>query len=223
MGLSGGSKSETGSGQKWALPFAKAGASSAAGVYNANQPGLQAMSNQVQGMVSPLMQKFNTANPLLKQAQGYNSDILAGKYMNGNPYLDAALAKARGNVANTVNSQFSMGGRYGSGSHTGILTQQLADAENTARMADYNTQMGRMDQAAQQAPTLAQAEYIGLPEILQTATTGASMPYLGMTAYSNALGNLFNGGTQSQSNGIGGILGGVGSIMSGFGALKGSK
>lgn len=219
MGLSGGSSSQSGSAQKWAQPFAKTAASDVAGVYNANQPGLQAMAGQVQGMVPELMQRFNAGNPLLKAAQGYNSDILSGKYMNGNPYLDAALATARGNITNTVNSQFGAAGRYGSGAHAGVLTQQLANAENQARMADYNTQMGRMDQAAQAAPGLAQAEYIGLPEILQTAGAGASMPYVGTTAYSNALANLFNGGTQKQSGGIGGVLGGLGSLASGIGAL----
>lgn len=221
MGLSGGSSSQSGSAQKWAQPFAKAGAADVASVYNANQPGLQAMANQVQGMVPGLLQRFNAGNPLLKAAQGYNSDVLSGKYMNGNPYLEAALAKARGNVTNTVNSQFGTAGRYGSGAHAGILTQQLADAENSARMADYNAQMSRMDQAAQTAPALTQADYIGLPEILQTTTTGGSLPYLGTTAYANALGNLFNGGTQKQSAGIGGLLGGIGSIASGLGTIKG--
>lgn len=219
MGLSGGSKSESGSAQKWAQPFAKSAAGDVASVYNMNQPGLQAMAGQVQGMVPELMQRFNAGNPLLKAAQGYNSDILSGKYMSGNPYLEAALAKARGNVTNTVNSQFGSAGRYGSGAHTGVLTEQLANAENSARMADYNAQMGRMDQAAQGAAGLAQADYIGLPEILQTAGAGATMPYVGTTAYTNALGNLFNGGTQKQSAGIGGLLGGIGSIASGIGGI----
>lgn len=223
MGLSGGSKStsESGSAQKWAQPFAKAAAGNVADVFNANQSNLQGMANQVTGMMPDLMNRFNTGNPVLKAAQGYASDVLGGKYMNGNPYLEAALASTRNNVTNAVNSQYSLGGRYGSGSHVGALTQQLANAENSARMADYNTQMGRMDNAAQQAPALTQANYIGLPEILNVATTGGSLPYLGTTAYANALGNLFNGGTstQTQSAGIGGLLGGLGSLASGIGAL----
>ena len=224
MGLSGGSKStsESGSAQKWAQPFAKAGAKSVQDVFNQNQGTLQGLANQVTGLVPDLVNRFNTGNPVLQAAQGYTNDVLSGKYMNGNPYLESALANTRNNVMNAVNSQYSLGGRYGSGSHVGNLTQQLANAENSARMADYNTQMGRMDQAAQQAPALTQASYIGLPEILQTATAGGTMPYLGSTAYANALGNLFNGGTstQTQSNGIGGFLQGAGSIMSGVAALS---
>lgn len=222
MGLSGGSTSESGSAQKWAQPYAKAGASSIQDVFNANQPTLQGMANQVTGLMPDLVNKFNTGNPVLQAAQKYGADVLGGKYMNGNPYLEAALANTRNDVTNTVNSQYSLGGRYGSGSHVGSLTQQLANAENSARMADYNAQMARMDQMAQQAPGLAQGSYIGLPEILNVATTGGTLPYAGSTAYANALGNLFNGGKSTQSQGIGGVLGGIGSIMSGFGALKGT-
>lgn len=219
MGLSGGSKSESGSAQKWAQPFAKSAAGSVQGIFNANQPTLQGMANQVTGLMPDLVNRFNTGNPVLQAAQKYSSDVLGGKYLNGNPYLEAALANTRNNVTNAVNSQYSLGGRYGSGSHVGALTQQLANAENTARMGDYSAQMARMDNAAQQAPALTQANYIGLPEILNTATTGGTLPYAGATAYANALGNLFNGGTQTQSAGIGGLLGGLGSLASGIGAL----
>jgi len=64
------------------------------------------------------------------------------------------LGKTRQNVTNQVNSQYSLGGRYGSGAHVGNLTSELSAAENAARMGDYNNQMGRMDQAAQTAGQL---------------------------------------------------------------------
>lgn len=93
-------------------------------------------------------------DPTLGAAQHYTQNVLGGQYLSGNPYLDAVLNKTRSNVTNQVNSQYSLGGRYGSDAHVGALTSELSAAENAARMGDYNTQMGRMDQAAQTAGQL---------------------------------------------------------------------
>jgi len=93
-------------------------------------------------------------DPTLGAAQQYTQNVLGGQYLSGNPYLDAVLGKTRSNVTNQVNSQYSLGGRYGSDAHVGALTSELSAAENAARMGDYNTQMGRMDQAAQTAGQL---------------------------------------------------------------------
>jgi hypothetical protein len=119
-------------------------------------------------------------------------------------------------VGDQVSSQFGLGGRYGGGAFTDVLTSRLADAQNNLRYNDYNQQMGRMDNAASQAPGLAQANYVGLPEILQLAQTAGALPYTGSQATANSLSALFNGGTQTQktSNGIGGIVQGIGQIAS---------
>jgi hypothetical protein len=94
-----------------------------------------------------------------------------------------------------------------------VLSRNLADAENSARMQDYNAQMGRMDSAAQLAPQVAAAQagaqYLGYPEMLQAMGLSSTIPFAGTEAASNAMGALFNGGTQTQktSNGIAGALG----------------
>jgi len=230
MGGSSKSTSATGSAQKWATPIASSAANNAQAIQAQNQPRLQNMSDTLFGMTAPMTSNVGASarNPLWGQSAGYLGDVLGGKYMQGNPYLDAVLGKTRRDVTDSVDSQFSSAGRYGSGSYTDVLSRNLADAENQARMADYNAQMGRMDQAAQFAPQLAQAQaqsqYSGLPELLQTMQASGELPYTGSTATANALSALFNGGTQTstQKAGLGGILGGIGSMMSGFGAIKGA-
>ena len=223
MGVSGGSKSTSGSAQKWAQPFAVSAAQTGQDLFNQNQPALNQLSQQVSGMIPGLNSAFeangamirgnagqlngmvpqlqnafgtnynnmqdlagavnnaggmamadyagpNAAtmalpaalrrlysggmDPTLGAAQQYTQNVLGGQYLNGNPYLDAVLGKTRQNVTNQVNSQYSLGGRYGSGAHVGNLTSELSAAENAARMGDYNNQMGRMDQAAQTAGQL---------------------------------------------------------------------
>jgi hypothetical protein len=214
----GGSSQRSGSGMKWAKPIAKAAAGDVTGVFQANQPQTQNLANMAYGQAAPLWSRFNQGNEQVGQAQGYASDVLSGKYMQGNPYLDAVLSKTRGNITDQVNSEFAKAGRYGSPQYTQVLADSLFDAENAARMQDYNTQQGRMDQIAALAPTLAQAEYIGLPEALQTSQTAAELPYVGTTNYANALSALFNGGVQKQS-GVGSILGGLGSLGSAVGSM----
>jgi len=211
MGLSGGGKSTSysGSADPAFKPYAIAGAKTARDIFEQNQPSLNALTSNVTGLVPGLTSMFNTPNAGVTAAQGYNTDVLGGKYMQGNPYLDAVLGKTRSSVMDAVNSNFSMAGRYGSGAHTGVMTSELANAENAARMQDYNTQMGRMDQQAALAPTLSQANYIGLPEVLQTTQAGAELPYTGMNNYAQQIGTLFNGGTQTQKgpSGLGSFLG----------------
>lgn len=78
--------------------------------------------------------------------QGYGqglSELMAtagGQRMTGNPYLDQALSNASRRTADQVNAQFSGAGRYGSGAHTGVLTDRLGELETSARMGQYNTE-----------------------------------------------------------------------------------
>lgn len=211
----GGSSSRSGSGMKWARPYAQAGAASAQQVFNQNQPATQALASNVQGMVPGLMSMFNQGNAGVKSAQDYAGKVLSGEFMQGNPYLDQIIGKARSGISDEVNSQFSLSGRYGSGAHTGVLADSLADMESNLRYNDYGQQQQRMDSMAALSPTLAQADYVGLPEILQTAGVGAELPYTGLNSYSNSLGTLFNGGVQKQS-GLSSVLGGIGSAATSF-------
>lgn len=211
----GGSSSRSGSAQRWARPFAQAGAASAQQVFNQNQPATQALASNVQGMVPGLMSMFNQGNSGVKAAQDYAGNVLSGGFMQGNPYLEQIIGNARSGISDEVNSQFSLSGRYGSGAHTGVLADSLADMESNLRYNDYGQQQQRMDSMAALTPTLAQANYVGLPEILQTAGVGAEIPYVGLNSYAGALGNLFNGSVQKQS-GLSSVLGGIGGAATSF-------
>lgn len=72
-----------------------------------------------------------------------------GQYLNGaNPHLDGVLATARRNAADSVNAQFSGAGRYGSGAHTGVLSDKLGAIETQARYDDYNKERTRQLEAS---------------------------------------------------------------------------
>ncbi|MCC6779917.1 MAG: hypothetical protein IT537_25340 [Hyphomicrobiales bacterium] len=72
-----------------------------------------------------------------------------GDYLNANPYLDAVINRSMGNTADKVNAQFSAAGRYGSGAHTGVLTQELGGIDAQARLANYGQERSNQLAAAQ--------------------------------------------------------------------------
>lgn len=200
MGLfSGGKSSSTsGSAQAWAKPFAKAAVGTVNDVYNQNAPGIQNLTGQVQGLVPGLVDRFNQGNPGVQGAGGYVTDVLGGKYMHGNPFLQGMIDQTAGDVTSRVNANFGSRGSFGGTAHTTALGKALAEAENSLRYGNYSDEMGRMAGAAGLAPSIAQSQYVGLPEIIQSAGAGAELPYTGVNALSGNLASLFGGGKQTQ-------------------------
>ena len=207
MGLSGGSssKSVSGSAQPWAQKFAKPAATAVQGVFDANQGSLQGLTDTVQGTVPSLSSNFEGWNPTVGQSQDYYGKVLDGKFLDpsSNPGLESVLGRMRGDVSDEVNSQFSLGGRYGSGAHTGVLTDRLADAEGNILYGNYNAERERQDAAAGEVN---QVQNQSLAALLQAAGVGAELPYTGTNNLASGLSALFSGGTQTQKQ-SGGILG----------------
>lgn len=204
MGLSSGGKSTSGSAQKWAQPFAKAGAASVQDVFSQNQPQLQEITKGVTSLLPGLSANYQSWNPISDQSQGYLSDTIGGKYLNPetNPYLQGMIDKTGRDVTDRVNSQFSMAGRYGSGAHGYGLAQGLADSENQLLYQNYGAERGMQNQAASTAPGL---QGQNLSQLLQASGLGAELPYTGTNALANQLAALFGGGVQ-KGPGIGGSL-----------------
>lgn len=228
-------QSNSGSGQTWANPYAVAGVNEIMDVYKANKPNLDAqvaaandLSQKLTSGYDTAASAFGDASALGKQGAGYYGDVLSGKYLSGNPYLDAIINQNNASISDEVNSQFTSAGRYGSGAQTGVLTQKLADAANALRYNDYNNQMTRMDTAAQgalaqqQAAAQNQAQAAGLALAQQQAA--AQLPYAGTQELAQALSALFSGGTSSGTSSSvtkqsPNLFGGLGSILSGVAAF----
>jgi hypothetical protein len=216
----GGSKSSSssvsGSAQKWAIPYATAGAGAVQNVFNQNQPNLQALTNQVTGKVIPgLQNQVDQSGQTAGQAQGYYGDVLSGKYLQGNHYMDQLLSRLRGDVTNGVNSQFEMAGRYGSDAHGAGLARGLGDAEGALLYQNYGDEMNRMGDAAQAS----QASNLGNnSQLLASLGLGAELPYTGSSSLANSLGALFNGGTSNsmQKQSGPGLLGAIGAVGAGL-------
>jgi hypothetical protein len=207
MGKQKSSQSTSGSAQTWAQPFASAAAGQVANTFNQNQPALQDLTNQQrQQVVDPLINQFQNTQGPANQASGYYSDVLNGKYLNGNPYMGQVQANTNRGIADQVNSQFEDAGRYGSDAYAGTLARETGAADANLNYSNYNDEMNRMGQAAGGAT----AANIGTEQALAGAVgQNAALPYTGTQAYAGSLGQLMNGGTsvQYQPNPIWGAIG----------------
>lgn len=56
-------------------------------------------------------QRSLAGSPVTGAAQGYATDVLGGKYLNANPYVDEAFNRAALNTQNQISSQFGRAGR----------------------------------------------------------------------------------------------------------------
>lgn len=148
-------------------------------------------------------------------AQGLVNDTLAGRYLQGNPYLDGMINQTKENVANDVLSRYSGAGRYGSAYGMGELTRQLANAENNARFQNYAMERGYQNDAIGQAQNLMG----GSQGLLNNA---AELPWIGVGALNGNVRNASGGygtTTTKQTGGLGQMLGGIaGAGLSGWAA-----
>ena len=202
MGISGAGKttSNSGSAQEWAKPYATAAASEVQNVYNAAKPNLDANVAAANDMASRFKAGYTSAGSTGSKANQFYGSVMGGKYLEGNPYLQDIIDASRGGVTDGVNSQFTLAGRYGSGAHTGVLADSLADMEAQLRYSNYATEMDRMMGAAEGSVAAdaakAEAQAQAAQQALAAQALAAEMPYTGTNNLASSLGQLFGGGTQ---------------------------
>jgi hypothetical protein len=151
-----------------------------------------------------------------------NAEAGLNQMMDGsaNPYLDAMYNQAAGKVAGSVNSNFAQGGRYGSGAHTGALTEGLGNMATNLYGGAYEADQGRRMQAIGMAPQFAQQDYADMGQLMnagqiiqdqnqQNRDFGyeqyqeeENLPYKQLAAMSGIFGS--NLGGQSTTSGGGG-------------------
>ena len=221
MGLFGSSKS--GSAQKWAKPYAIAGANDIRAVQQQTAPQLQEITKGVTDLLPGIGSTYSSWGGNMDASKGYYGDVLGGKYLDvtSNPFLKSILGQTTRDVTNNVNAQFSQAGRYGSGAHTDILSRNLAEAENSLYGDQYNRERAAMDSAAGAVP---QIQSSILSQLLQGSQLGAELPWTGVNNQASGLSALFSG--SSQNKGIGGVLQGIakaGATAAAAGAFSDSR
>ena len=125
-------------------------------------------------------------NPLLQGALQQQQGAISGQYLGANPYLEAALKPGQEAATQAYNqaiggtrSQAASAGRYGSGAQNQLesLSQQnlanaLTNQAGQAAYQNYAAERGLQEQAARYAPTLSQARYQDVNQLLNLGQIG---------------------------------------------------
>ena len=143
-------------------------------------------SSQTTSALSAAEQIATGGNPLLQGALQQQQNVISGQYLGANPYLEAALKPGQEAATQAYNqaiggtrSQASQAGRYGSGAQNQLesLSQQnlanaLTNQAGQAAYQNYAAERGMQNQAAQYAPTLSQAQYQDVNQLLNLGQIG---------------------------------------------------
>lgn len=193
-------KSTTGP-SKFAKPYISSAANSVNSAYSANAGNASAIGSAISSQVPGLANKVFGANPLLDKAKGYATDVLGGKYLTGNPQLDAIIANTNSDVANKVNASIGSRGRTGGDAHSSILTRELAKNETGLRYQNYGDEMDRMTTAAGMAPGLNAADYEGIAPLLAMAQAGIDLPTQNARSQAELIAQLMGNYSSSSQGG----------------------
>ena len=146
-------------------PFYETGLEEAKRLYEAGGPGyypgstVVGMAPETQQALSMTRDRALGGSPLTQGAQGYTQNVLGGQFLGQNPFLQQALNPAFDAITDRVNSQFARSGRYGSGAHADVLSQNLADTGGQLAYQNYQQERGRQDAASRIAPQMANLDY----------------------------------------------------------------
>lgn len=213
-----GKKSKT-STKPWsaAQPYLLGGANTLQGAHNAVAPGIQSATNQVTSLIPDMIDKYKAGDAGVNSAKGYIGKVLAGRYLNNNPYLDDMVGITNNNVMNDTQAALGLRGLTGGSTYADLISKNLAENETGLRYSDYGAERDRMTAAAQTAPALAAADAIQIAPLLQTLSA-STLPLEAASQYAGGISSLFNGyGTTTQKQGLGSSLMGLaGAGLSGW-------
>lgn len=212
---------------KYAQPYITDAANSLQTAVRNNQGNVDDISGQLRGILPGLASRVGN-DPLANQAKTYAGDVLGGRYLGANPYLDNLVDEARSGAFDQVNSGFGRSGLAGGTGHMRALGRGIGQAELGLRYNDYSTERQRMDQFANNAGAISVGDLAALAPYLGVANNAAELPLTNARTLASGLGGLlgqYTTTTQKQG-GLGSALGGLAGLglqAYGLGAFGGGR
>lgn len=180
-------------------------------------PKINAISDQIRGLLPSMIDKYNAGNPGVTAAQNWITNTLQDG--GSNPYLQDMIDMTGNDTARAINANIGTRGLTGGSVQQRILAEQLSKQALGMRYNDWQAAQQRQAQAASLAPSLSAADTIQIAPLLSAAQFATGTPLNAASQYASGMGGLFgNTGSQTttQSPGLGGILGSVlGGLASG--------
>ena len=187
MGLS--SKSSKSSNRPIFETEIKNAAGQVTNAFNAQQPKITGITDQLGTLVPGLMETFQNGDPNVNAARGYNADVLSGKYLGANPYIDDVITNTGNDVRNQATASLGTRGLVGGSAQSDIVSRNVGNMAGTMRLADYNTERGRMDGAVGSAAGLSAASQIPLASLM-SILQAQGMPVQTAAGAGSAVGGL---------------------------------
>lgn len=180
-------------------------------------------------------QRALSGNPIVGQAQGQISDTLAGDYLfnpNYNPLVESITAS----VMPGVDSAFNLGNRFGSPLHAQAMAQGISRELAPFAFQDYRQGRAEQQQAAAQAPALAQQDYFDIGQLRGVGAEREGLagreiqdqlarhqfeqtePYSRLAAYMGLIGGGYGGQTTSTGDVLVPQTAGSNPLLTGLGA-----
>lgn len=191
------SKSTSGP-SKFAQPFIQQGANTLQDAYSQAAPAIQGQTDMVLGGLNPFLNdRLENGNAGVNSAQQYGLDVLAGNYLDSNPYFDEVVGNTLNDTVNSTQGALSLRGLTGGSSYADIISKNVGQQSAAMRSDQYNRERGNQEAAAGRAGSLASAEYLPVGGLLSTIQASQA-PLNAASQYAGGLGGLL-GGYQSQS------------------------
>lgn len=174
------------------------------------QTGLQALEARAQA-----------GNPLLGGAQSALGQTISGGFLGGNPFFQGAFAPAAQaatqqfqSTLGDIASRSSLAGRYGSGAMgnlqdraSGQFAQALANTAGNLAYQNYEAERARQQQAIGMAPSMAQADYQDIQNLLQAGQIREGYTGQQLQADINRFNFLQNAPQQNLANYLNAVYG----------------
>lgn len=204
MGLSS-SKSTVGP-SKFAKPYISGAADTINSAYNANAGNIQQATDSVTNLLPDMIAKYKAGDAGINAARNYNVDVLGGKFLEGNPFLQQMIDQSGNDVRNQMQASLGTRGLTGGSSYFDIISKNLAKNATGLRYQDYDSERARMATAAGQSPSIAAGDVIQVAPMLSTLQASMT-PIDAAQGYAGSIGGLLgNYTTQKQRPGFGQML-----------------
>lgn len=182
------------------------------GAYDTAAPKIQSISDAMGGLVPGLVDRYTNGDPNINAAKAYNADVLGGKYLGANPYLDDVISRTGNDVRNQSSAALGTRGLTGGSAFGDIISRNLTNNAATIRLNDYNTERGRMDGAVGAAAGLAGASEIPLAS-LQAILEAQKVPVQTAAGAGGAIGGLLGSYTNTQQKSSPSLMESIGQAL----------
>jgi len=110
--------------------------------------------------VQALADKGSNGSPLIDDASGYTSDVLAGNYLTDqNPYMENMIGNFTDQIGGAIGDRFAASGGYmGSPGEVQAVTREVSNAALPYLFQDYTSERGNMSDAAKSAGVIDQLD-----------------------------------------------------------------